>query len=57
MTMTKEEHEELGIKAIVYLQSLSGIEETEEQAKIGWNNMTESEQVFTVFLYREFSGG
>lgn len=43
--------EEEGVKAIIALQFLTGVRETEEQAKIGWNGMNEEEQEFTIKVH------
>lgn len=43
--------EQEGIKAVIYLQSLAGIEESEEDAKAGWNSMTGSEKRRTMEIY------
>lgn len=36
--------EDEGIKAIIALQAIAGIVETEEQAKTEWNNMSDVEK-------------
>ena len=41
-----------GIKAIQFLQGVMNIEETEEQARAGWNGMSESEKVTTMQAYQ-----
>jgi len=43
--------EKQGIEAIIYLQSLAGITETEEQARAGWRSMSDSEKQTTMFTY------
>jgi hypothetical protein len=48
--------EKEGIKAIIFLQSLAGIEETPEDAKIGWHQMSHREKCFTLALYRTLDG-
>jgi len=40
--------EELGIKAIIGLQELAGITETEESARIGWNSLSKFDQENTL---------
>ena len=44
-----------GIKAIIYLQAMIGKEETEEQARAGWNGMTEDERSITMKAYDMFN--
>jgi len=46
------EEEKKGVRAIVYLQSLAGITETEEQAIIGWRLMTPGEQEQTLYVFK-----
>ncbi len=41
-----------GIKAIIAMQAIAGIVETEEGAKIGWNNMSDVEKEKTERYYR-----
>jgi hypothetical protein len=41
-----------GMRAIQYLQSLAGIEESDEDARKGWALLTEREKEFTVELYK-----
>lgn len=41
-----------GIDAIIYLQSLNGIEENRLTAELAWNNFTKQERDSTVFFYR-----
>lgn len=50
--MAEEERsrEERGVEAIVALQAMVGIAETREQAKVGWDSMSEGEQDFTLSL-------
>ena len=43
--------EEEGVKAIIALQLLVGVRETEEKAKIGWDGMNEEEQEFTIKVH------
>lgn len=43
-----------GINAIIYLQALVGIEETNEKATAGWDAMTEAEQNTTLTLYDQY---
>ena len=44
--------EEDGIKAIIALQGMMNIEETEEQARRGWQSMSASEKERTLETYR-----
>jgi len=44
-----------GIKAIIFLQSMAGIEETEEQATKGWNSMAQWEKESTEKAYKLFA--
>lgn len=51
--MTYDERDlEDGIDAIIYLQSLNGIEENRLTAELAWNNFTKQEKDSTVFFYR-----
>ena len=43
--------EEQGIKAIISLQALAGITETEERARNGWNSMSDHEKEQTEIAY------
>jgi hypothetical protein len=43
--------EKAGVKAIIALQTLVGIKETEEQAKHGWNQMSDVEKKRTQIAY------
>ena len=47
--------EEEGVKAIILLQSIIGVNETEEQAKIGWNKMSDMEKTFTQEIYERIA--
>jgi hypothetical protein len=49
--------EEQGIKAIIALQAVGGDQETEEQAKEGWNRMSDTEKVSTEIAHRMVCGG
>jgi len=49
--------EEKGIKAIIALQGEVGIVESEEDAKIGWNNMSKSEKLQTEAAHKMVCGG
>ncbi len=49
--------EEQGIKAVMELQALGGIEWTEEQAKAGWNGMAEWEKGQTEAAHKTVCGG
>lgn len=48
--MNQEEIE--GIEAIIYLQSLAGIEEPVERAKAGWRSMTPRQREATLDAYK-----
>jgi len=48
--------EEEGIKAIVKLQAVGGIEESEERARIGWSRMGEADRAQTMAMYRLVMG-
>lgn len=53
---TKEQPSEAdGIKAIIYLQSMLSIQETEEGARAGWARMSEDERRRTMDAYRAVS--
>jgi len=45
-----------GIKAIIFLQALAGIKESEEEAKIGWREMTSYDQENTMAAYKVMGG-
>lgn len=49
--------EQKGIEAIIYLQSLARVPETEEEAKAGWNAMSDSEKAVTLKMYEIFTQG
>jgi hypothetical protein len=51
MTNEEKEREEKGIAAIIYLQSLAGLTETEEEARKGWRAMHEAERQGTLTLH------
>ena len=40
-----------GIKAIIFLQSMAGIDESEEDAKKGWRGLSEAEREKTMEVY------
>jgi len=44
--------EEEGVEAIMWLQVIAGIKETEEQARNGWSLMSELEKEFTMKAYK-----
>lgn len=48
--------EDEGIKAIIALQAIAGIVETEEQAKTEWNNMSDVEKGKTERYYQMIEG-
>ena len=50
------EEEKAGVKAIIFLQKMNGITETEEQALVGWLKMSESERENTMAAYSFFMG-
>ena len=50
--MANENDEQAGVKAIIALQALIGIEETEEQAKLGWANMSAHEKESTIQIHK-----
>jgi len=43
--------EEEGIKAIIHLQKIAGIEEAEERARKAWNTFTDEEKEQTNIAY------
>jgi hypothetical protein len=49
-----DDDKKIGVKAIIFLQSMVGITETEEDAEKGWEGMTESEQETTLKTYEMF---
>ena len=52
--ITVEERQ--GIKAIQYLQSLAGIDESNKEALTGWRDMSKSQKEFTLKVCVEFGG-
>jgi len=46
-----ELNEQDGIKAIQFLQRMASIEETEVQARTGWNRMSQFEKEKTMEVY------
>lgn len=57
MTQSEKTPEELrGIKAIQFLQKLSGVDETEEQATKGWRRMTEEQRARTFAAFHVCGG-
>lgn len=44
--------EQLGIKAIIYLQSLANIDESEDDARKGWQAMSDHEKEQTLAFYK-----
>ena len=48
--------EQQGIKAIQYLQSLVGIDESNEEALTGWRDMSKSQKEFTLNVCAKFEG-
>lgn len=49
--------EEQGIKAIIALQAKADIVESEEQAKAGWNSMSDGNKVATELAHKAVCGG
>lgn len=49
--------EEQGIKAIIALQTMVGITETEDQAKKGWNIMSDFDKKQTEAAHKVLLGG
>lgn len=47
--------EDEGIRAIIWLQALAGIEETEEEARVGWQGMSVAEQQTTINIYNHLN--
>jgi hypothetical protein len=47
--------EEKGIEAIIYLQSLAGIDESKEEARKGWASMNDSEKRHTLDVYNRLN--
>lgn len=43
-----------GIEAIIYLQAMAGIKESQEAAARGWDGMSVSDQVATISTYALF---
>jgi hypothetical protein len=46
-----------GTKAIIELQALAGIKESEERAKEAWNSFSESEKLQTEYAHKAMCGG
>lgn len=53
-SMTPEEQK--GVRALIYLQEMLGLTETEEQAIVGWRRMTQKEKDRTISAYRVVKG-
>jgi len=49
-------HVALGVRAIVFLQKIAGIVETEEEARTGWAGMSERERESTLVAYEALGG-
>ncbi len=49
--------EEQGIKAIIELQAVAGIVESEKQAKAGWNGFSDYEKENTEAAHKVVCGG
>jgi hypothetical protein len=48
------DREKAGIRAILYLRKLAGVEETEEKALEGWKKMSAVERLRTMTMYEVF---
>lgn len=46
------EDEQEGVKAIIYLQALAGIDEPVEKARRGWQSMTPRQKEATLDAYK-----
>jgi hypothetical protein len=55
MMRSKKMTEDEGVKAIIYLQSLVGIKESEEVARKNWRNFEDWEKESTKIVYDLFS--
>lgn len=49
--------EEEGIKAIIALQAMAGVQESEEKARKGWNSMNDIAKQSTEDAYNMFCKG
>lgn len=49
--------DEQGIQAIIALQKMAGINETEDQARTGWNAMSKFDKQQTEDAHRSLCGG
>lgn len=47
---------EQGIKAIIALQGMAGIVESQESAGAGWDRLSEDQQAYTMQVYEMFFG-
>ncbi len=47
--------EQQGISAIQYLQSMAGINESDDDALNGWRNMSPSDRKFTLSFYNSLT--
>ncbi len=47
--------QEEGVKAIIFLQNMAGITDTETQALVGWNKMSQGEKKSTLSVYEMFA--
>lgn len=50
----EKQEEQDGIRAIIYLQSMAGIVETEETARKGWRKMSVHDRQSTMIAYLMF---
>lgn len=50
--LTDADRDAKGVEAIIYLQKMVGIEETEESAKAGWDSLDEHQQANTLVFHK-----
>ncbi len=49
--------EEQGVKAVIALQAKAGVVESEEQAKAGWNKLSDDDKIATEMAHKAVCGG
>lgn len=49
--------EDQGVKAIIALQKMAGITETEEEARDNWNKFSKTDKLQTESAHKTFCGG
>jgi predicted nucleic acid-binding Zn ribbon protein len=55
--LSNEEVDTLGVKAIIHLQDMVKVKETEKTARAGWNGLNERQRQQTLLAYSALSWG